>query len=247
MTDPKEIERKRYDDRAIVSLKTAYLNSKNKDDEYLLPPLNHYREILSNFRKDSRVLELGAGMGENTEILVKKGYEITASDISINSLRVLKERFKLYSNLTVKEADIELLPFDDEYFDIVCSAGVLSYGDPKTVQDEIYRVLKRGGTFVAVDTLNHNPIYKLNRYLHYLKNNRSKSTLERMPTIQTIECYKNIFGYAEVKFFGSIIWSAPILIKLLGERIFSIASRRVDKIFSIKKSAFKFVMLVIKK
>lgn len=247
MTDPKEIERKRYDDRAILSLKTAFLDSKNKGEEYLMPPLNHYKEILSNFRKDSRVLELGAGMGENTEILVKKGYEVIASDISINSLRVLKERFKLYSNLTTKEADIELLPFDDEYFDVVCSAGVLSYGDPKTVQDEIYRVLKKGGTFVAVDTLNHNPIYKLNRYLHYLRNKRSKSTLERMPTIKTIESYKNLFGYAEAKFFGSMVWSAPILIKLLGERIFSSVSRKVDKIFTVKKSAFKFVMIVIKK
>jgi hypothetical protein len=36
--------------------------------------------------------------------------------------------------------------------------------------------LKNKGAFIAIDSLNNNPIYRLNRYLHYLKGERSLST-----------------------------------------------------------------------
>ena len=70
---------------------------------------------------------------------------------------------------------MELLPFDNEIFDIVACAGGLSYGDNKLVLNEIYRVLKPKGMFICIDSLNENPIYKFNRYLHYLRGNRTKA------------------------------------------------------------------------
>jgi ubiquinone/menaquinone biosynthesis C-methylase UbiE len=39
------------------------------------------------------------------------------------------------------------------------SAGSLSYGDNDKVLDEIYRVLKNKGAFIAIDSLNNNPKY----------------------------------------------------------------------------------------
>ena len=186
-------------------------------------------------------------MGENTEILLECGYDVVATDISVNSLKILQERFNKYINLSIKTADIESLPFKDEEFDIVCSAGVLSYGDPDKIRSEVYRVLKKGGIFVAVDTLNHNPIYKFNRYIHYLKQERSKSTLKRMPSLNTIRSYKKLFGQIEVRYFGSIIWTAPILSRIMGNRLFSELSKKIDGIFKIRKSAFKFLLFFFKK
>jgi ubiquinone/menaquinone biosynthesis C-methylase UbiE len=63
---------------------------------------------------------------------------------------------------------MEKLPFAGQSFDIIVSAGSLSYGDNDKVLDEIYRVLKNKGVFIAIDSLNNNPIYRLNRCLHYL-------------------------------------------------------------------------------
>jgi ubiquinone/menaquinone biosynthesis C-methylase UbiE len=37
------------------------------------------------------------------------------------------------------------------------SAGSLSYGDNDIVMNEIYRVLKLQGVFIAIDSLNNNP------------------------------------------------------------------------------------------
>jgi hypothetical protein len=100
---------------------------------------------------------------------------------------------------------------------------------------------------IAVDSLNGNPIYRLNRYMHYLKGNRSKSTLIRMPTISLIDKYTEKFGYAEVKFFGAITWIFPLLSKILSEQAVTKLSNWIDAKFNIKGSAFKFVIMLVKK
>lgn len=165
----KNIEIKRYDARAGDVL---------KDDNYLLPkkaPLhsrvgeNHYRKLLSDVSPGSKILEIGAGMGENTECLLKGGSTVCATDISSNSVRLMEKRFGALDNFSARVADMEALPFPDGSFDVICTAGSLSYGDNCIVRNEIYRVLRPGGSFIALDSLNHNPIYKLNRYIHFLR------------------------------------------------------------------------------
>jgi len=100
---------------------------------------------------------------------------------------------------------------------------------------------------IAIDSLNNNPIYRFNRYMHYLKGNRSKSTLIRMPTISLIDKYTEKFGYAEVKFFGAITWMFPLLSKVLSEQALAKLSNWIDAGFKIQGSAFKFVIMVVKK
>ena len=246
MTDSKEQEKARYEKRAKSNLDLNILDSKNRDEDYLKPPLDFYNKKISAMRGNLKVLELGAGMGENTRIILEKGFDLVATDISLSSLEVLKKRYANFSNLEIKESDIESLPFKEEMFDMVCSAGVLSYGDPDKIRMEIFRVLKKGGTYIALDSLNHNPIYKFNRYIHYLKKERSISTLERMPTLSTLDSYKNLFGTIDVVYFGSVVWAAPLFTKILGKKLFTSLSKRLDILFGVKKSAFKFVMVVKK-
>ena len=123
----------------------------------------------------------------------------------------------------------------------------MSYGDNNIVLGEIYRVIRPGGKFICVDSLNNNPIYMLNRYLHYLRGNRSFSTLKRMPSIRYINLLKSKFGVVEVSFFGSITWLSPILkVFLGGEKTYKILNF-FDRIVKVEGSAFKFVLLAIKK
>ena len=35
------------------------------------------------------------------------------------------------------------------------------------MMDEIYRILNKEGTFIALDSLSNNPIQKMNRYIHF--------------------------------------------------------------------------------
>jgi len=107
--------------------------------------------------------------------------------------------------------------------------------------------LNRGGVMIVVDSLNNNLIYRFNRYMHYLKGNRSKSTLVRMPTINLIDKYTKKFGYSEVRYFGAVTWIFPLLSRVLTEKVMTEFSNWIDVVFNIKRSAFKFVMMAVKK
>jgi len=243
----KDIERRRYDNRAKFRLNANKLNHINKIPKYLNIPYKHYFKLLEGLHDQPKLLEIGAGMGENTDLLLDMQFEITSTDISQKSVEVMRGMFSDNADFSAEVADMEKLPFNNESFDVVCSAGSLSYGDNDVVMNEIYRVLKRGGVMIAVDSLNDNPIYRLNRYMHYLKGNRSKSTLIRMPTISLIDKYTEKFGYAEVKFFGAITWIFPLLSKILSEQEVIKLSNWIDIKFNIRESAFKFVIMLEKK
>ena len=141
---------------------------------------------------------------------------------------------------------MEQLPFENQSFDVVTSAGSLSYGEAQKVDQEILRVLKPTGFFICVDSLNNNPIYKLNRYIHYLKGDRTKMTLQNMPSLKRISSISKKYKEIEVKYFGSISFLMPLLSKFLTDNTVDDLSKNIDKIIKVRKSAFKFVMVVKK-
>jgi ubiquinone/menaquinone biosynthesis C-methylase UbiE len=244
----RDIERHRYDKRADLLLNSNKFNYINKIPKYLNAPYEYYFKLLKGkLQNQSKVLEIGAGMGENTGFLIDMAYKVHSIDISPKSVEIMNNKFSEKRNFSAEVADMEKLPFDDESFDVVCSAGSLSYGDNFVVMGEIYRVLKQGGVAIVVDSLNNNPIYRFNRYIHYLKGNRSKSTLIRMPTVSLINKYTKKFGYVEVRFFGAITWTFPLLSRILIKESMIVFSNWIDGALNIKRSAFKFAMMVVKK
>lgn len=240
MSDKTE-EKKRYDRRASSKLIESNLNTSYISAD-MIEPYQAYNSFLREIPPKSKILEIGAGMGENTSYLLDLDHEIVATDISPRSVEFMNKRFKHYDLFNAQVADMEKLPFDNDSFDCVCSAGSLSYGDNYIVMSEIYRVLKTGGLYIAVDSLNNNFIYRVNRYIHYLLGKRSKSTLKRMPDLNLIENYNKRFDSIEVKYFGSLTWFFPIMKIFMTEQQIKIFSHNFDKKLQIKKSAFKFTM-----
>ena len=246
----KLMEKNRYDSRALAILKKKELES-SKFGSASIPlvlrsPYLFYEEKIKELLNPScKVLEIGSGTGLHTYSLIKTGAHVTATDISPNSLKVLEKNLikkNTQGKLVTMIADMEQLPFENKSFDVVTSVGSISYGDEKKVDSEIHRIIKPTGYFICVDSLNNNPIYRLNRYIHYLKKERSKQTLLNMPTIQRIVSLTSRYKKVEVKYFGSIQFMTPLLSKLLGSTSTTNLSNKVDKIFNIKKSAFKFVL-----
>lgn len=242
----KNIEEARYDSRAAKILESTEYQNSPQFPLYMQPPIDSYKDLLKSISPGSKVLEIGAGMGEKTEFMLKLGLDVLATDISLKSVEVMANRFAKYEAFQAEVADIEDLKFDDNSFDVVCAAGSLSYGDNKLVREQIYRVLKKGGAFIALDSLNNNPIFRLNRYLHYIMGNRSKSTLLQMPNTDLISSYISQFGHADVAYFGSITYLFPFLRKFKSEESIANLSNSLDKKLNIKKSAFKFTMKVTK-
>jgi len=94
--------------------------------------------------KDAKLLELGTGTGEFLKYLLEEGYNVVGVDA----------RPRHTTELPIREARIEQLPFADGQFDVLISSGVFDrdfykqYRQP--MLNEMQRVLKPGGLYIAV-------------------------------------------------------------------------------------------------
>ncbi|MGE0560911.1 MAG: class I SAM-dependent methyltransferase [Flavobacteriales bacterium] len=109
-------------------------------------------EILSfaDFKsgKDKKVLEVGVGAATDFLQWAKNGAELYGIDLTPEAVSHAEHRLQLY-NLAAKEirvSDAENLPFQDNFFDIVYSWGVIHHSpDTPKALSEIIRVLKPSG------------------------------------------------------------------------------------------------------
>jgi ubiquinone/menaquinone biosynthesis C-methylase UbiE len=242
----KAAEQSRYDSRALrQSPSSDASGAASLHPVYQAPYLYYERAIRENIGAGDRVLELGAGTGLHSRVLLETGARVTATDIAPSALTVLRRTVgDGWSDcLTTAVADMESLPFPGGAFDAVTCAGSLSYGDPETVDAEVRRVLRAGGRFICVDSLNHNPIYRFNRYLRYLRGERTLSTLRRMPTLERIRSIASHFSAADVRYVGGISWVARGLAPIVGVKRATALSDACDALLRTKRSAFKFVMV----
>jgi len=96
---------------------------------------------------DARVLEVGCGSGEMAErIAGLTGVALVATDDSEDCVELTAAR-----GVDARHADVCYLPFDPGSFDVVSARWVLEHvRDTERAVAEVRRVLRPGGTFVAV-------------------------------------------------------------------------------------------------
>jgi SAM-dependent methyltransferase len=98
-----------------------------------------------------QVLDVGCGPGFWARHLSRMGAVYTGIDISSRSAGLAKRSLEIFGlSGTVVNGNAESLPFEDESFDAVVSEGVIHH-TPNTQAciDEIYRVLRPGGSAVV--------------------------------------------------------------------------------------------------
>ena len=255
----KSKEELRYDERA--KMRGVQSGSEQHFREIFEGPLStpyliYYSWIQEANSLTGDALELCAGIGEHTNILVSQFKLVVATDISSHSLKCLASRFGLSihkaseechpsMNLVTSVADIEALPFEDNSFDVVCCAGGLSYGDNDQVLAEIYRVIKPGGHFICVDSLDDFFVYKLNRLLHFIKGERTLSTCLNMPRMNLIKKYSQRFSGVRVAFLGKLSFLIPVFRIFLDEESIKYLLDKADMLLP-NMMAFKFVLKAVK-
>jgi ubiquinone/menaquinone biosynthesis C-methylase UbiE len=93
-------------------------------------------------------LDVGAGTGNLTGKLLQMGYTVTATDISPEMCRILKEKYAAYlpHKLTVVNSPIEELTFQNGRFDLITFYSVLHHlPDYVTALKTVSAYLKKGG------------------------------------------------------------------------------------------------------
>ena len=245
----RDIERDRYDQRASASVSStiAVTSFGSSGISFVLraPYIAFEFQINKCILKNMRIVEFAAGTGSHTFALARSGAKVLATDISSVSLDLLKSRLASIG-LVVETcvADLEQLPLESNSFDVITCAGGISYGDPDNVNSEVLRLLKPGGSFICVDSLNHNPIYRFNRWIHWrIKKDRTRSTLIRMPTITRMRQLGEHFESWELEGFGAASWLLSPLSRIIGSSICARLSTLCDRLPGARRMAFKFVFV----
>ena len=149
------------------------------------------------------------------------------------------------TNIHFQVANAEHLDFPPKSFDIITIVGSLSYLDYDSFISQVNKVLKPGGKLFILDSFNHNPIYIFKRVFHYIKGERTFSTLKRMPSKKTIERLTQTFSDVKVSYFGIFAFIGKPLSLLVGENKTAKIISKLDKTFHFLQSyAFKIVIEV---
>ncbi len=125
--------------RPGVSCDLSHENTITKRLEFILDTIE--------LQKDQTVLDIGAGLGVYSNVLSKYVKKCIGIDTNEDYLKRAKD---LNKNIDLYLMPAEELSFEDNSFDNIIMIEVLEHvHNDKKVMEEVYRVLKPGGSFIV--------------------------------------------------------------------------------------------------
>ena len=113
-----------------------------------------------DFSKDSKLLEIGCGVGAQIRIICRKYPQLAVSGIDISDKQIRRAQHLLGKEIADGRVFLDVgsadrLPYDDEEFDVVFICFVLEHLDnPSSAVAEAMRVLKKGGKVICTEVFN---------------------------------------------------------------------------------------------
>lgn len=172
---------------------------------------------------DATLLEIGAGTGQATKPLAKKGFQITAVELGHSLAQVAKSELDDYTNVQLLNTSFEEADFLPKTFDLVYAATSFHWIDPAIKYTKTHSLLRDKGYLAVIDT-NHisdedgdkffiesQPIYE--RY-HFLDNPKPK--LPKKKELKPSEIDEYLFKLIHYQAFSIIVtYTAKNFVKLL--------------------------------
>jgi len=100
------------------------------------------------------VLDVGTGTGVAAMEALKRSKAsgmVLGIDRSVTMLELAKQKYGQVKNLRFLMTDAKCMPFPDEFFDAAISNSGMSYSTFRETITEIFRVVRRGGSFTFND------------------------------------------------------------------------------------------------
>jgi SAM-dependent methyltransferase len=108
--------------------------------------IQRFTKNFGGYVSNGRILDLGCAKGYLVEMLNSNGYSAIGVDISLTALKKNGVR-----EVDKVRADVEAIPFKDCSFEGILAVHTLEHlPNPHKAVSEVFRVLKRGGVFLAV-------------------------------------------------------------------------------------------------
>jgi len=153
-----------------------------------------------------QVLEIAIGTGRNLPFY-PADVEITGIEISPAMLEIARQRAQsLGRQVELVAGDAQVLPFPDQRFDtVVCTISLCSIPDERQAIAEVWRVLRPGGRFVALEHVRSpNPIIRgLERLLDPFTVRTQADHLLREP-VETVQAAGFSVEYLERQKLGIV-------------------------------------------
>jgi phospholipid N-methyltransferase len=125
-------------------------------------------ELFSDLIKHSKLnpnkaaIEIGPGTGQATEPILKTGCSYLAIELGENFTEFMNNKYKLYDNFRIVNADFELYDFEKDSFDLVYSAAAFQWIKEDIGYPKVFNMLKSGGVFATFGVASGSRIPALN-------------------------------------------------------------------------------------
>ncbi len=104
------------------------------------------KDFIDFLDRDIRILEVGTNVGLQLNLLSKMGFQnLYGIEINPSAIEISHEINKGFPIYIIKASAFDI-PFKDNWFDLVCTSGILIHIHPKdvyTAMSEIYRCTKK--------------------------------------------------------------------------------------------------------
>ena len=204
------------------------------------------------------VLDIGCGEGRHSLGLhVDREINAVGMDLSLKDMRTAKSRIKDFSisknnksSCVFGAGSIHSLPFNDNLFDAVICSEVLEHLDSlESAVSEIVRVLKPGGSLIAIETFGHNLLFNCKRKWNVFRGNRTTWAADHIMKNDEWRKMSAHFETVNIYYFGltglilvPLIRFLPHKIKIISTNFFSTIDKQLFKIEMLKPLAFKTVV-----
>jgi ubiquinone/menaquinone biosynthesis C-methylase UbiE len=173
-----------------------YDKSTRKDMERFRALATRLRTVLP---QGGDMLEVAPGPGFVAIEMAKGGtYRVTGLDVS-RTMVELAQRNAADAGVDVafRQGNASAMPFADQSFDLLaCSAAFKNFSEPHKALEEMYRVLRPGGTALVLDLRRDVPMSEIRRYFGALE----LSTVERWFTLATFRLMLRRRAYTRPQF-----------------------------------------------
>lgn len=137
-----------YEEKAATYLKTTIEHDKldpEKAKRKKEKLQNFIKENLEQFKKGSKVFEIGSADGENAKYIESLGYNITASDIADAFINETKSKVENTVKFNVLEDD-----FKDKYLAVLAWRVFVHFTkeDLDITLNKVHKALENGGVFI---------------------------------------------------------------------------------------------------
>ncbi len=145
-------------------------------------PSEHIKEFLALLPQNTKILDIGCGVGVNTNFMVLEGFEVIGIDLSKGMLKIAKHKFP---QIDFRQQNIKKLNFSSNSFNGILASFSLIHISKKDIPmllKKFHQILKKNGAIYIA-----------------LQGGKSEEVFIDAPFRINEELFLNVFSFNEIK------------------------------------------------